>query len=196
MSAWRIWELHIDADPHLAVQQADLRYFRDKFDGHPMAEHWATPPYEILGRSKKVADFTSWQIGSKTFLVSNEARQVLADLSGGDIEFLPFDRIKGRELFAVNVLRVEDFIDADRTEFSPGSGVPTRVTWKRDLPVALPPLFKVRRSPDTYASIDFAKKAAEACLTGVSLADPAKNRLQQIVRRQTINEYEGLGLRR
>lgn len=196
MSQLRIWELHIDADPHLCVQQADLRYFWDKFDGRPMSEGWVTPPYEILGRSKKVADFTSWQIGSRTFLVSSEARGVLADLSGDDIEFLPFDRIKGRDLFAVNVLRIEDYIDTNRSEFSPGSGCPTRVIWKRDLPSKLPPLFKVRRSPETYASLAFAEKAAEAGLTGLSLADPAKNRLLQIVRREQINEYQGLGLRR
>ena len=72
----RIWELHVDADPHLCVQAPDLRYFKDKFDGRPMKNGWAAPPYEILGRSKEVADFTSWQIGS-TFLVSSKAREVL-----------------------------------------------------------------------------------------------------------------------
>lgn len=121
---------------------------------------------------------------------------MLADLSGDEIEFLPFDRIKGRDLFAVNVLRIEDFIDPDRSEFWPGSGIPTRIIWKRNLPLHLPPLFKVAPSPMTYASIAFAEKAVEAGLTGVSLADPAKNRLQQIIQREPVNEYEGLGLRR
>ena len=193
METLRIWELHVDANPHLCVQQADLRYFNGKFDGRPMKGDWVTPPYEVLGRSKKVADFTSWQIGS-SFLVSSEARQVLADLSGEDIEFLPFDRIKGRELFAVNVLRIEDFIDVDRTEFMPGSGVPTHVAWKTNLPDELPPVFRVSRSPWIYVTRAFAEKAVEAGLTGVSLADPAKNRLKQIIECEPVNEFHGLGL--
>ena len=189
----RIWELHVDANPHLCVQQLDLRYFNDKFDGRPMKDGWVTPPYEILGRSKKVADFTSWQIGS-TFLVSDKAREVLAGLSGQEIEFLPFDRIKGRDVFAVNVLRIEDFLDVEKTEFMFGAGIPSRVTWKAQLPAELPPVFKVLSSPWTYVSKAFAEKAAEHALTGVSLADPNKNRLNQVIRQEPINEYLGLAL--
>jgi hypothetical protein len=191
----RIWELHVDADPHLCVQAPDLRYFKDKFDGRPMKNGWAAPPYEILGRSKEVADFTSWQIGS-TFLVSSKAREVLEGVSGRDIEFLPFDRIKGCELFAVNVLRVEDYMDEEKTEFVPGAGIPEKVAWKTELPPELPPVFKVPESPWTYVSAGFAEKAAEYALTGVSLADPSKARLRQIIRREQINEYPGLGLSR
>ena len=189
----RIWELHVDPNPHLCVQQSDLRYFNGKFDGRPMKAGWVTPPYEILGRSKKVADFTSWQIGS-TFLVSNKAREVIAGLSGEDIEFLPFDCIKSCELFAVNVLRIEDFLDVEKTEFMPGAGIPSRVAWKGQLPVEVPPVFKVRRSPWTYVSKAFAEKAVEHALTGVSLADPGKDRFQQTIRQEPINEYPGLAL--
>lgn len=189
----RIWELHVDANPHLCVH-SDLRYFDGKFDGRRMKGEWAPPPYEVLGRSKKVADFTSWQ--GSTFLVSNKAREVLAGLSGDDIEFLPFDCIKGCELFAVNVLRFEDFLDAEKTEFMPGAGIPSRVAWNAQLPVGLPPVFKVLRSPWTYVSKAFAEKAVEHALTGVSLADPSKNRLQQIIRQQPLNEYPGLALTR
>ena len=38
----------------------------------------------------------------------------------------------------------------------------------------------------------FAEMAAEHALTGVSLADPHKNRFEQLIRREPINEYQGL----
>ena len=119
---------------------------------------------------------------------------MLADLSGEDIEFLPFDRIKGRELFAVNVLRIENFIDENRTEFIPGMGIPARVAWKTNLPDELRPVFKVSRSPSTYVTRAFAETALQAGLTGVSLADPAKDRLKQIIQCEPVNEFPGLGL--
>jgi len=160
-----------------------------------MKDGWVTPAYEIVGNSKKVADFTSWQICSP-FLVSEKARQVLTGLSGKDIEFLPFDRIKDRELFVANVLRIEDFMDGLRSQFIPGAGIPSRVVWKTNLPSNLPPVFKTAGSPSVYVSRRFAEKAVEAGLTGVSLADPTKDRFEQIIRGEAINEYSGLGLLR
>lgn len=82
----------------------------------------------------------------------------------------------------------------EKTEFMPGAGVPTCVVWKTNLPDELPPVFKVLQSPLTYVTRAFAEKAVQAGLTGVSLADPAKNRLKQIVQCQPVNEYHGLGL--
>ncbi|QUD90564.1 hypothetical protein [Phenylobacterium montanum] len=188
----RIWELTTDPNHYLFVQTVDLRYFSDRFDGTPIADQWEVPAHEVLNRSKKVADFTSWQIGSKAFLVSDLARECIAQLDEGAVEFLPFGKIKGRELFAANVLRTEDFLDIHKTEFSEGSGLPVRVAWRPGLPNVLPPIFKVKGSSDTYVSADFGRMAVEHGLTGLMLADPAKNRLQQIVRGGPINEFPGL----
>jgi hypothetical protein len=188
----RIYELLPDPNRYLCVQSPDLRYFWHKFDGRSMATVWERPTYEVLNRSKKVADVTSWQIGT-TFLVSEKARGVLAEAcSPNDLEFLPFDRIKGAELFAVNVLRMEDYLDRTRTEFMSGADIPLRVAWKRDLPRALPPLFKVVGGSGTYASAELGQAVVETGLTGVRLADPGKNRIEQIRRGEPINEFPGL----
>jgi len=94
-----------DPDHYLCVQQPDLRYFHDHFTGETMAGRWEPPPYEVLNRSKKVADFTSWQIGSRTLLVSDKARQALLPICEDGVEFLPFATIKGINLYAMNVIR-------------------------------------------------------------------------------------------
>lgn len=189
----RIWELNIDANQHLAIQPGNLSYFWDHFSGHPMSQTWSTPAYEVLNRSKKVADFTSWQIGSQAFLVSARAKEMILQLDRAAVEFLPFDSFKGRDLFAVNVLRTEDFLDMDRTEFMSGtSQTPSHVVWQDQLPTELPPIFKVKGSSNTYVSESFGQKAVELSMTGVRLADPKKNRFEQVVRGEQINEFPGL----
>jgi hypothetical protein len=188
----RVYELVPDPDRYLCVQTTDLRYFWDKFDGRSMTAGWERPAYEVLNRSKKVADVTGWQIG-KTFLVSERARRVLAEVcSPDDLEFLPFDRVKGTDLFAVNVLRTEDYLDWTRTEFVPGADIPLRAAWRPDLPRALPPLFKVVGGSSTYATAELGQAVVASGLTGVRLADPGKNRIEQIMRREPINEFPGL----
>ncbi len=188
----RIWELNTDPNRHLFIQTVDLRYFNERFNGSPISDDWEIPAYDVLNRSKKVADFTSWQVGSQVFLVSPLARDLISQLDESAVEFLPFDRIKGRKLYVANVLRTEDFLDLARTEFQEGSGLPVRVAWRAGLPDALPPIFKVKGGSDTYVSTDFGRKAVEHRITGLRLADPAKNRFQQIVRGEQINEFPGL----
>lgn len=189
----RIWELNIAANQHLAIQTGDLRYFWDHFNGQPMSRTWSTPDYDVLNRSKKVADFTSWQIGSQAFLASARAKEMILQLDQAAVEFLPFGSFKGRELFAVNVLRTEDFLDMERTEFMSGAGgTPVRVVWRDQMPEQVPPIFKIRGSSNTYVSELFGRKAVELAMTGLRLADPKKNRFEQIVRGEQINEFPGL----
>jgi hypothetical protein len=126
--------LETDPNRYLCVQQSDLTYFHGRFDGAPMSQDWTPPAFDLLNRSKKVADFTSWQIGTKAFLVSERARAVLQSLCGDDLEFLPFAQIKRISLYAVNVLRTEDYLDWEFTEFMPGADIPVRAIWRTDLP--------------------------------------------------------------
>jgi len=188
----RIYEVLPDPDRYLCLQQADLRYFWERFDGRSMTTGWERPHYEILNRSKRVADFTGWQI-AEAFLVSERARRVLIDVcSPGDVEFLPFDRIKGVDLFAANVTRVEDYLDRTRSEFMLGADIPFRAVWKRDLPSELPALFKVVGGACAYASPVLGQAAVANGLSGLRLADPGKNRLEQIIRGEPLNEFPGL----
>jgi hypothetical protein len=95
-------------------------------------------------------------------------------------------------LFAVNVIRVEDYLDWTHTEFMHGADIPLRAVWKRNLPPGLPPLFKVLGSSSAYASTAFGQAAVTSGLTGLRLADPGKNTLEQVIRRVPLNEFPGL----
>ena len=152
---------------------------------------WVPPQFEVLNKSKKVADFTSWQIGGRTFLVSRRAKEAIEELCGDDVEFLPFATIKRTELFAVNVLRQVAIVDwaacsADAGILCGGYALMSNVG-------QLPALFKdPRESGTTFANDELGRIAVERNLTGLQLADPRKQLGRMIVRGEPINEYPGL----
>lgn len=186
----KIWEVCPDANRYLCVQQLDLRFFNDRFDGQLLGEKWSSPDYDILNRSKNVADFTSWQIGSRSFLISSRAVGLLRPLVSNKVEFLPFATIKGTELFAVNVCDTVPVIDWRRSICN--AHTIDRIALL-PTPVQLPLLFKDPDLPSyTFASDALGELAIENRLTGLQLADPEKNRLRQIVRGEQINEFPGL----
>ncbi len=190
----RIWELCADADRYLCVNPDDLRYFHGLFDGRPLADRWRRPEYSILNKSKKVADFTSWQM-LRVILVTERAKDAVSALCGDTVEFLAFDVIKKKQLFAVNVLRVEDYLDRKRTEFAPGvPGLVLRAAFKAKLPSTLPPIFKLKPADDSgiYVSAAFGRMVVAEGLTGVRLRDPGKNAFLQITRGEELNEFPGI----
>jgi hypothetical protein len=186
-----IWEVRTAANRYLCVQQNDLRYFADRFKSVPMSEGWTAPSFELLNKSKKVADFTSWQIGSRTFLVSRRAKDAIHEICGDDVEFLPFATIKRTELFAINVLRKLAVVDwAARPADANLTCGPYAL--KRDLG-PLPPLFKDSSAVSTtFASDEIGAIAVDRGFTGLQLADPRKNLGRMIVHGHSINEYPGL----
>jgi len=187
----RVWEVVPDADRYLCVQQADLRLFNGRFIGKPMSRDWTSPEFETLNRSKKVADFTSWQMGSRAMLVTVRAKDAIESLAGTDVEFLPFATIRGVELLALNVLRLVPAVDWEAMN---------RQDWNLSTPVILrsgladiPPIFKDSERPhSTFASDALGELALEYGLKGLRLADPRKNLTRSIVRGLEINEYPGL----
>jgi hypothetical protein len=187
-----VWELNADPNRHLCVQQSDLRFFQDRFVGMPMSAGWQTPPYEILTRSRRVADLTSWQIGSRAFLVTERARDAIAELCGSDVEFLHFDQIKGSLLFALNALRIEDLRDRSRASANDEIWGMSPVLFDDVDPRDIPPMFKCGPDSPIYVSNEFGAMAVREKLTGVRLADPEKIRVQQIVRGEPLNEFPGL----
>jgi hypothetical protein len=186
-----IWEVCFKANNYLCIQPADLRFFNGRFEGAKMAVDWVTPPFGLLYKSKKVADFTSWQIGSQAFLVSRRAMDAIRELCGDDVEFLPFATVKRTELFAVNVLRQMSIIDwpacsSDAVMFG------GEYALRSDI-VNLPALFKDPGTPGTtFASDELGRIAVERGLTGLQLADPRKKLGRMIVRGEPINEFPGL----
>ncbi|HYJ52535.1 MAG TPA: hypothetical protein VEW04_05130 [Allosphingosinicella sp.] len=186
----RIWEVLSDPNRYLCVQQSDLRYFRDRFIGQPTSGDWEPPAFEILNRSKKVADFTSWQIRGRVLLVSDRARKALLPVCQDGVEFLQFATIKRVNLFAMNVLKLEELIDFERSRIK--DHVVESIVF-RDMRTEPPVVFKDPRLPDMIFGTDALRNLALAHeLIGLCLADPAKERMRQIVRREPINEFGGL----
>ena len=156
-----------------------------------MADGWTQPPFEILNKSKKLADFTSWQIGSRTFLISGHAKNLIQDICRNDVEFLPFATIKGVDLFAVNVLKRISVVDW--LACSGGAKITCGPFSIRNDLSTLPLLFKDTGNPaTTFASDALGQIAVEHGLTGLQLADPRKSILKMIVHGQPINEFFGL----
>ena len=185
-----VWEVLPNANRFLCLQQNDLRYFDGRFEGKPMADSWTAPPFDLLNKSKNVADFTSWQIGSRAFLISRRAKDVIYDLCCGDVEFLPFATIKRTELFAVNVLKKLPVIDwpACSQNSNITCGRISIINGLNDLPL----LFKDTECSSTFASDALGQVALQHSFTGLQLADPRKNLSKMIARGQPINEFPGL----
>lgn len=186
-----VWEVYTTANSFLSVQQLDLRFFHGRFEGVAMEDGWAAPSFDILNKSKRVADFTSWQIGSRTFLVSVRAKNAIRALCGNDVEFLPFATIKRTELFAVNVLRQVAVVDWSACDDG-ARIVHGPYVLKTDVG-QVPPLFKDPGDfSTTFANDELGQIAVDQGLTGLRLADPRKNLGRMIVRGDPINEFPGL----
>ena len=188
-----IWALTPNSNRYLCINPADLRFFWDRFDGRLLSEGWETPEYTLLNKSKKVVDFTSWQI-TKTLLMTERAKREISNLCGRDVEFLQFGTVKNKLLFALNVLRVEDILDVGRSDFMAGSGLVMRAAFKNVRHEKLPPLFKISPAgiSDIYVSEAFGEMLVATKLSGAILRDPAKNPFQQIINREELNDFPGL----
>src|SRR6266498_5463530 len=109
----KIFKLCTDADASV-VLRTNIPYFRTHFIGNPMAQSWRSPPITVLNKSKKVLDFTSWMLSAPA--VSERAKSALGNCVGGQAEFLPLIRVKGVQIYAMNVLNTVDCLDIAKSQ--------------------------------------------------------------------------------
>lgn len=142
---------------------ASLFYFHDHFVCEEMTASWEPPPFKVVRKKAKLADFSSWMLHAP--VVRNRVRELLIPFSGQDLEFLPFYITpRGEELFAMNVLTT----DATR------------------------PIFKKHPMSQVYARESFGVLAREHGFTGLALADPDANNLRKIIRGESVNVFAGI----
>jgi len=194
----RIWLLRTDGENKymglVGHPAPEILPASKNFSGHVMPDDWTLPPLVILGKSKKLGDFVGWTLDVP--VVSERAKSVLQSLVGEDVQFLRFHDLRGKPYYAMNVLRIEDYLDNER---SAGQRRPDgtlfvyhRYVFKDNLPDDLPPIFKVTPSSAVFISRRFAEAIVENRLTGACLQDPGKSGITLIASGQPLNVYPGL----
>jgi hypothetical protein len=157
-----VYELVIMTNGRISFVPEDLRYFDNHFVCKSMADYWEIPPAKIIGTSGKMPDFVSWMLRAP--VISERARDNLANICDGLVEFLPFHNVKNRKNFAVNVLN----LDSGRE------------------------IFKKFPSSAVFVRKGFGEVVRDNGLTGVELADPNDDIGKKIVRGEHVNCFPGV----
>ena len=123
-------------------------------------------------------------------VVSARARSLIENLVGRDVEFLPFHELKKKPYFVMNVLRCEDYLDMEKSDFAVFQ---ESFKFKADLPSVLPPVFKCPgRWAEIFVTAEFAEMLVTNKLRGAELADPAEPTMPLILAKAAINRYPGV----
>ncbi len=129
-------------------------------------------------------------------MVSDRVRITLDHLCDGDLEFLPVQKLMGREYFAVNVLRMEDVLDLERCDLTLVDNKIASIrtfAFHIDLPRSLPPIFKTPQATgDIFVTDQFKNTVLRNGFTGLALADPASDNFAKTVRGMALNVVSGI----
>ena len=158
----------------------DLDYFQTHFIGKPMKQKWQPPPVTIHGKSLRLKDFIGWMTRSP--VCSERARQCLEPVIGSFAEFLPLVELRGKPYYALNVLKMVDCLDLNRSEVVYFDHEPKRIM-EINTYAFLPdrvedvPVFKVpeRQGSCVFVTQKFVDAVVANKLVGASFADPSIN---------------------
>ncbi len=131
-------------------------------------------------------------------LVSQKAKQRIEELCGGDVQFLPFDNFRGKQYYAMNVLKTELVLDLKKCNGVRDSDTGKLLTlssrqFRRQLPNNLAPIFKDENfTSEIYVTDRFAEMVITHGLTGLALADPSVDQLKNVIKRIDPNVVPGV----
>jgi hypothetical protein len=183
-----VYRLFIDAANACTLMLDDpdwgwLEFYENFFCGASLPQGW-NPPRHIFGnKRKKLKDF---MYGSNYVpFVSIKAKQVLESCAEGCVDFFYYGKIKGIQYFFMNVIRVEDCLDLNRSDISLLSdGQIGYISGYRFLEKKVPSdcLFKVPEFWfDIFATGSIIECIKQNCLTGVGFDDPVSQNYESIV---------------
>jgi hypothetical protein len=96
----------------------ELDYWDDylvrSFRGQPLPKNWQMPRYEIGAPDKPLHDFVHGE--SAAPFISKRAKQVLEAVTRGDVQFWPIGKVQDRDYFIMNVVRVVDCLDLEKSD--------------------------------------------------------------------------------
>lgn len=194
-----VWRLTVGGRKYLGLIPHDLSYFNANFNGAHISLPWEPPPVEIDGKSKKLPDFVSWM--KCVPVVSDRAKLVLEQVAKDQIQFLPFHDIKGKKYYALNVVNIEHHVldKAKSSIFFASTGAAIsldKAVFINPLPSNLPPIFKVEADGeifgDIFVSRIFADIAIQHQFTGIALADPKLDPLDELLSNRPANVVPGI----
>lgn len=192
-----IWRFTIESgNKYLELIPHDLCYFDGKFIGQLMNVDWELPPpIKISGKSKKLPDFVGWM--TKCPVVSERAKNILEPIIGQHVQFLPFYDIREKKYFVMNVITLlDDVLDMERSDVFYAAGILVGVRkafFKIMQSKLLPPIFKLSIDPSIiYVTAPFVQAVIDNKLTGAAMADPKKDALEFILKKQTSNIVIGI----
>ena len=175
----RIYSFYPNSEGALALMtEVAQEYFCKHFIGHRMRQSWKLPTFRILRHSRPIRDFVGWNLAALT--ITEKAKAALEPLIGEDVEFLPFATIKGKRLYAVNVIRIIDCLDMKKSNMSFSSDIPGRVIFAMGFmfdpkKVEPCPIFKVPQwRGSIFVSHDFVEVVVRSKLTGAGFDNPEK----------------------
>lgn len=162
-------------------------YWREHFNGGLLPEDWVAPEHWIRNLSCKPSDCISATMPGP--LLSERAVGVFQSIAPGCAEYRFFTRIKEKPYYVMNVLAIQDILDAEKSESSPG-GI-RKYAFKRN-PDA--PLFKL---PGHFLGAvlctDVIPSAVvENKLTGFGFRDPAIAEFRDLYFGRDTNCYPGV----
>lgn len=173
-----VWLLKANPQNALSLS-TDLDFFSEKFDGRSMALDWVQPETGILGRSKKVKDFVSWMLCAP--VVSEFAKECLEPIIGDYCEFLPLITVKNKKLYAINVLKLIECIDLEKSDIGYLVSNPKKISRISKYFFYLEkledvPIFKTKEYPShVFVRRKFADVVINNNLTGSVFIDPSVN---------------------
>jgi len=175
-----IYRLYINA---LAprVRYEDSEFENRHFLGKSESANWVPPRYVVVNRNAALRDMLMGSFGAP--VVTETFRDAMASVLGKAVEFLPLGRLKGKDIFVLNVTRVVDCLDSSNSDIAYFPSEPVKIMRIRKYAFVLErcdhlSAFKI---PQDLHSIFVNRAFCDAVvgyrLTGIGVDDPGEIRL-------------------
>ncbi len=188
-----VWRLVLESNRDLVIR-TDLDYFQDHFVGKPI-DNWAPPPITVRGKSKRLRDFVSWMLMAP--VVSDRAKGALEELLEPHVQVLPLIQLRGKQYYAINVTRLVDCLDRQRSDVVYDRRDSSRILNIYRFRFAASrlesvPIFKLPDYPDeVFVRGSFVEAVKKHDLRGAAFADPGGAAFEAILRGDSQNVVAG-----
>lgn len=187
------WQLNIVGNRRASLQPTRLDDMQ-RFNGQSEREGWTgPPPYTVLNARHGFKDWVNFN-PTGAFVVSIEAKAFIEKhLLTDGVEFLSFGQLSGRDYYLLNVTRIVDAVDFDRSDISFASpqaqGTAKAIVLKDAVP-ANTCFFKLERlRSDVFIQDEWAARLATSGLTGFGLTRLETDVFKMILRGEDLNEH-------
>ncbi len=188
----KVWRFRSSCNKDLALS-SPIDYFKENFIAERMGEKYPRPSYiHIDGKSKRLRDFVSWMLSAP--VVSEKAVKVLEPLIGTFCEILPLIELRGKNYYALNVLKLVDCLDLASSDIHYADDNPShilRIRRYKFLEEKIPadiPIFKI---PEDIGSVFVTRLFIDIVIAnklhGAAFEDPSVDSLSKIIKGESLN---------